>query len=159
MVAQEIKHKGAKRSHDAKQQAVGNALFNLFITDTSEIEDGTKNALYCYLETILTTLAKKGTLDEVFSRSINRWTKLTSCLEAFTQRAPNSPCFLRSVANSVVSRKEKTAKTWRILVKAEADSPPEVGDPWHQPSSLSSSSYDEDRKKRVVLATRLEHQG
>lgn len=92
MVSQEVRHKCAKPSYQAAQQAVESAFPNNFITGTAETEDGMENISYQYIKTKLTTLAEKRTLDAVFDRSIEGWT-----LIEFVNGRIHPPCTKRAV--------------------------------------------------------------
>lgn len=119
MIAQEVKRKCTKRSHEATQRAVKNALSNLFVTRAAEIEEGMTNVLYQPLETIRATMAEKGTLDEVFDRSSERWTQSALFMDALNRRALNAPRLTQPVANFERSRMKKPLKLGTYRPKAK----------------------------------------
>lgn len=113
-----------------------------------------KDTPFQYIETILTTVAEKGTLNNVFDRSIETWTQSTSFVDAFTLLALNSLGFRRHVANIVKTCTEKTAKEWRKPANVKAVPPPDRSDPWLQPPSLLLSIDEEARKKHCPARRR-----
>lgn len=84
-----------RRSLQASQEAVENALCDLFMTSAAEVEDGLKNAPYNFKETVLTNMADKGALNEIFGRRIDRWTQSTSFMDAFISRVQVFLRFMR----------------------------------------------------------------
>lgn len=68
-VAQEVSCEYSRSSIQATQEAFENALSNLFITATAEVELALKRATNKFIETILTNMAKEEGLDDVFDRS------------------------------------------------------------------------------------------
>lgn len=84
MIGQELRRKYTKRSYEATEYAVKNALSNLFNASTPEKEEGMKEDPRCYIETIITTIAQTRSLNEVSDRSIKRWMQTTIFMDAFT---------------------------------------------------------------------------
>lgn len=66
MVALEVKRKYTKQFYQAIKRVLENALPNRFITGTAKIGKEMKEAPHSYIDAVLTTIAEKGTLDEVF---------------------------------------------------------------------------------------------
>lgn len=94
-------------------------------------------------------MAEKKTLDEVFDRSVERWTQPISSMDLFTRRALSRPHFTQSVANFVESRMEKADENWRIPENAEAVPPLNLSDPRPQPPSVRASSEEKAHKKHL----------
>lgn len=59
----------------------------LFITGATKVEGRTKNSPYELIDTVLIDVAKKGALDEILDRSIDRRTQSTLSMDAFTSSA------------------------------------------------------------------------
>lgn len=72
IVAEDIAREHAKLSEQATQQVMESALSNIFYTGYTEAENGLKKASYKIIETVITHTTKKGTLGEVFDRSIDQ---------------------------------------------------------------------------------------
>lgn len=147
MIAQKIRRKCAKCSHETTQQAVEIVLPDLFITGTAEIEEKMINGFYRYIEIILTTMVEKGTMKEVLDCCIECWTQSAFFMDAFTRRGLNSLCFTRLMETFVRSHMDKTTKEWIVPAKAEAVPPPKLINLWLQHPSSSTSSDVEARKK------------
>lgn len=58
-VTQEISREDSRRSLQATREVLTNALLDLFITDTAEIESGLKTTLYKNMEMVLTEMVEK----------------------------------------------------------------------------------------------------
>lgn len=75
MVAQEARQKCKKRFCEATYRAAENVFSDFFIIGTTVIRKWMRNAGFIYVETILTAMAHMILLDEIFGRSIDRWTQ------------------------------------------------------------------------------------
>lgn len=67
------------------------------------------NVPYQNIETIITTMTEKETLNNVFDRNIKYWTQLTLFIDAFRHRTLNLLCFTRHLAAFLNSFIEKSA--------------------------------------------------
>lgn len=128
LVAQEVRRKYVRCSHEATKQSAENDLSNLFSTSTAEIEKEIKNACYQYTETILTAMTEKRTLDEVLDGSIHHWTQSALFMDASVRRAINTHCFTRPVENFVRLCMDKSAKKRHMLAKVKAIPPSKLSD-------------------------------
>lgn len=104
-----------------------NALSDLFISDTAEVEGGFKNASYKFVKTLLTDMAKKRALDEVFDRNINRRNLSRSFMDALASRVLVSSRFTSSVAQFNKTRMDKTFEKWCLPAKPKEFPSKEVG--------------------------------
>lgn len=72
-----------------------------FLVRFDSANDGLKNSLYHFVESILTEMAQKGALDEVFDRSIECWTQSSSFMDTFARRALMSSRIVLPVAKFI----------------------------------------------------------
>lgn len=70
------------------------ALSNAFYIDYKFTNARLKNTSYHFVKTVLTEMAHRRAQDEVFDRNIERWTKLSTFMDAFAKRALTSPRFV-----------------------------------------------------------------
>lgn len=82
MLPQKGRRRRGVRTYGGTQRAVKKIISDLFITRTAEIENRMENALYQYIETLLTTMAERKTLKEIFDHGIESWTQSTSFMGA-----------------------------------------------------------------------------
>lgn len=68
---------------------------------------------------VLTDMAEKEALDDVFDRSIKRWTQTTLLIDTFAASTLSSYHFTRPVANFVRTRMDGTVDKWRLKAKDE----------------------------------------
>lgn len=83
------------------QKAAEEALSDIFFVGFEELNIGFQNALYFFIEGVLTETASKRSLDDMFRRNLEGWTQSSLFIEAVTQRSLNSPHFVRPVAKSI----------------------------------------------------------
>lgn len=136
-----------KSFYETTQQAIENALLDLFTASTVEKQEKIENSLYRHIENILKAMAKKRTLDKIFYRRIKRRTQPTSFMGAFIWPGTSPLLSKRPVVNYVLSHMEQTAEKWCTPAKAEAVPPLELSDPWSEPPSLSTFSDQNECKK------------
>lgn len=72
MVVQEVRRECARRFYEAMQEAIEKVLLDLFITGAAEIKEKVKHAPNQYIQPLITTMAEKGTLEEVSDRDVER---------------------------------------------------------------------------------------
>lgn len=138
-----------KRSCEGTEQAIEDAVLDLFVVGTTEIEKEKENSPCLYIETKLTTMAKKEMTDEAFNHSIEHRMQLNLLLDASTPRALNSPHFMHPVANLEKLHMEKTVKGWRMPAKVEAVPPPKHSSPWLKLPFLRQSRVEKARKRTL----------
>lgn len=119
-VEQGVRRECAKSSHEATQEAFKISHIDFSITGTFQIDEGVKNVSYRYVETILTAMAEKGSLDKAVDRTIERWAQSALFIDTFNCRALNAPRFTQSAANYIKLFMEKADKKWFVPTKAKA---------------------------------------
>lgn len=72
-----------------------------------------KHTSYKHIETFLSNMAEKGTLDGVFGRSIEQWTLFTIYVDKSAVRALIAYCFTQPGANILSTDIEEVAVGWR----------------------------------------------
>lgn len=88
-----------------------------------------------------------GALNEDFDGRIERWTQLTSFMDAFTRSVLSSLRFTQPPANFVKSNTEKPSEEWRLTANSKEIPPPELSNAWSPPSSLPLLGVDDVRKE------------
>lgn len=66
LIAQEIIRRYQKHSYHVLQETVEKVLSDLFISYNAKVNGGLKIASFWFVETVLSNMAKKGTLQELF---------------------------------------------------------------------------------------------
>lgn len=89
------------------QKALENALSDLFLTGTAKVKGGLKNATYTFNETLLTNMAKKKALKEIFDHSIYHSIQSTFFMNALTRPPLASLQFTRTVAQFITIRMDE----------------------------------------------------
>lgn len=100
-----------------------------------------KKAFYQFIETVLSDMAEKGLLGEVFDRNIERRTQSTMFLDSFAARTT------RPVVDFVHKRMKKIADSSRSTAKAENFPQPSQFHTWSPPPLPFSSSDETECKK------------
>lgn len=88
----------ARRVNASKTRAVEESLSNAFQANHESTNTGLKTVSYYFVESVLTEMGHNGVLDEALVRNIERWARLSTCLDAVAKHALSSPQFVRTVA-------------------------------------------------------------
>lgn len=86
IVLKEENCKHAKRLQEATRQAVKTVFSDIFFTNHTEAGKELANSSFRLTETVLTNMAKKGTLDNAFNHIIEWWTQSTTLTNALAAR-------------------------------------------------------------------------
>lgn len=66
-----------------------------------EANTGHKSASYYFVESVLTEIATRGSMDDMLEHNLELWTQLYLFMDAFTRRALHSSRFVRPTAKCV----------------------------------------------------------
>lgn len=101
------------------QEAVKNTFTDLIITSNAVEEDGTIITPYKFEETALTEMVKKGTINTIVDRIIDRWAQYTFFIDAFIGRAISFLRITRLIVRFSKSHIHDTADELRLTPKAK----------------------------------------
>lgn len=93
-------------------KAAEDALFCAFLSGKDEANDGLRNASVYITETVLTETLYRA-LDNVFQRSIEKWTDCYTFMDAFWNRVLAASHCVCPVAKFFRAKIEKGSKTWK----------------------------------------------
>lgn len=94
MVRRKTKRICNKQAGPSIQEAVEDTLSDNFIGRFEKAKTELKSASYYFVEGVLTEMARKYSMEDMFERNVERWTHSSSFMDTFTQRFLNSPCFI-----------------------------------------------------------------
>lgn len=97
MSIQEENHIFAEQAGPSMLKVAEDALSNACSGRFEETSTVLKNALYFFVWNVITDRTKKDSLEHAFERDPERWTQSSLFMDACSQRALNSPRFLRPV--------------------------------------------------------------
>lgn len=144
----------ASRVNPSMTRAAEGALSDVFQVGFDSANAGLKISSHHLVESVLTEMAQKDALDEVFDRSIDRWTQSSPFMDALARRALTSPRFVRPVAKFIrknmrdQDEEKKTKPEFANLSYPILESP--------LASSYSSRSSTEDDKRNKASHRRHE---
>lgn len=85
-------------------KAAEDALSDAFQVGFESTRDGLENVSFRFVESVLTDMALKRALDDMFDRSIKKWAHSSSFIDVFARRVLSSTHFLRSVAKFICGK-------------------------------------------------------
>lgn len=78
-----------------------------------EAIDGLTNVSFYSMETVVTEMAHRRTLDHIFDRSMEKWTKYSTFMDAFTSCALASSRFVRPIAKFIRAKDREGSQQGR----------------------------------------------
>lgn len=131
-------------------EAEEDAFSSVFQIGYSEANDGFKNALLYFVEMILTKIAKRGALDDLLERNLEKLTKSPMFIDVLQTCAIPSSRFICQVAKFIRAKIErKTHLDDKIGMKPESLSPPTTTS-----FSVAGSSIDIELRKLATEKTK-----
>lgn len=137
----------AKQCHETTKQVFKNTRLNLFKTNAVEKEKKMRMVTCQHIETILTTMNVKRTLEKVLYYSKDYWMQSTSfkdgnifCTQTVTRSKQDITNFMKFYINKDVNKR-------RIPAKAEVLNLRKLADRWPRPPLQTSHVSEDDHRK------------
>lgn len=119
----------------------------MFLAGFESQKSGIENRSYVFVETVLPEMADNGSLDDWLECNVDRWTKSTTFMDAFANRALSSS----RCASSVAKFMHRSVEQQTDEIEQERK---QLGSPSSLPGTPSAPSKSPDDDKRRKHAKR-----
>lgn len=136
----------ASQVNASMTRAAVEALSDVFLLRIDSAKAGLKQSSYHFVESVLMRIAEKGALNEVFDRTIGRWTQSSIFMEVLTKRVLASSRFVRPVAEFIRKNMRDNEEERKAEIQI-SDIPNPVPESLSVSSRSSRSSSEDDKRK------------